>query len=80
MPTYNKAFFPGEVMMLNVPCGRRDQFLNQKMSYLQFRVINTSVITADEITGRKQAIIALDYSVLCLIARLEIYHGSNLLE
>jgi len=30
LPTYNKAFFPpGDVMMLNVPCGRKGQFLKK---------------------------------------------------
>ncbi len=58
LPTYNKAsFFPEKVMMLNVPCGRKGQFLNQKMSYLKFKVKNTSVITAAEVTAGKQAII-----------------------
>jgi hypothetical protein len=81
LPTYNKAsFFPGEVMMLNVPCGRRGQYLNQKMSYLKFRVNNTSVRTTAEAGDGKQATITPDYSVSSLIARLEIYHGSNLLE
>jgi hypothetical protein len=50
------------------------------MSYLKFRVTNTSAITAGEVTGGKQATIAPDYSVSSLISRLEIYHGSNLLE
>ncbi len=36
LPTYNKAVLnPGEVMMLNIPCRRRGQFLNKKMSYLK---------------------------------------------
>ncbi len=70
LPTYNKAsFFSGEVMMLNVPCGRRGQLLNQKISYLKFKVTNTFVITAGEVTGGKQVTIALDYSVSSLIAR-----------
>jgi len=81
LPSYNKSeFLPGEVIMLNVPCGRRGQFLNQKMSYLKFRVTNTSAITASEVTAGKQATIAPDYSVSSLISRLELYHGSNLLE
>ena len=66
--------------MLNVPCGRKGQFLNQKMSYLKFKVTNTSVITAAEMTEGKQATITPDYSISSLISRLEIYHGSNLLE
>ena len=81
LPTYNKAsFFPGEVMMLNVPCGRKGQYLNQKMSYLKFKVTNTSVITEAEIAANKQARIAPDVLVSSLIARHKIYHGSDLLK
>ncbi len=79
-PTTKSHFFPGEVMMLNVPCGRKGQFLNQRMAYLKFRVTNTSVITAADVTAGKQATITPDYSILSLISRLDIYHGSNLLE
>jgi len=67
-------------MILNVPCGRKGQFLNQNMSYLKFKVTNTSVRTTEEAAASKQAAIAQDYSVSSLIERLEIYHGSNLLE
>ena len=47
---------------------------------MKLKVINTSVITAGEVTAGKQASITPDYSISSLIARLEIYHGSNLLE
>ena len=66
--------------MLNVPCGRRGQYLNQRMSYLKFKLSNTSVRTAAEVTAGTPATITPDYSVSSLIERLEIYHGSNLLE
>ena len=72
LPTYNKSdFLPGEVMMLNIPCGRRGQFLNQRMSYLKFKVSNT---------GSTGFPISVDYSASSLIQRLEVYHSSNLLE
>ena len=81
IPSYNKSsFFPGEVIMLNVPCGRKGQRLNQKMSYLKFKVNNTSVRTPEEAAAIKQANIAPVYSVSSLIERFEIYHGSNLIE
>ena len=66
--------------MLNVPCERKGQFLNQKMSYLKFKVKSTSVRETEEAAANKKATIAPYYSVSSLIARLEIYHGSNLLE
>ena len=39
--------------MLDVPCGRKGQFLNQKMSYLKFKVKNTSVRTEAEAAAGK---------------------------
>ncbi len=52
LPAYNKSVFePGEVIMLIVPCGRRGQYLNQRMSYLKFKLANTSVRTAAEVTA-----------------------------
>ena len=61
LPTYYKAsFFLGEVIMLNVPCGHKGQFLNQRISYLQIKVTNTSVITAAKVTVGTQATITPD--------------------
>lgn len=71
LPTYNKSIFnPGEVMMLNIPTGRRGEFLNTRMSYLKIKVTNTSSTTP----------MTFDYSASSIIERLELYHGSNLLE
>ena len=71
-PTYNKSTFnPGEVALLTIPCGRKGHYLNTRMSYLKFRLNNTS-LAADTI--------ACDYSASSLISRLDIFHGSNLLE
>jgi hypothetical protein len=69
-------------MMLNIPCGRRGQFLNQRMSYLKFRVTNDSSLTTTEMAagGTATATVKLDYSASSFIERLELYHGSNLLE
>jgi hypothetical protein len=50
------------------------------MSYLKFRVTNTSVRTAEEINLGPLATLAPDYSVSSLIYGLSVYHGSNLLE
>ena len=84
LPTYNKAeFYPGDTMMLNIPCGRKGQFLNQRMSYIKFRLNNKCVLTAGEAAATPvvaTAPISPDYSGSSLFARLELYHGSNLLE
>ena len=70
-PSYNKSsFVPGEVIMINIPCGRRGSFLNTRMSYLKFRVTNKTAA----------APIAPDFNIASIFQRLEVYHSSNLLE
>ena len=71
-PAYNKSTFnPGEVIMLNIPTGRRGSFLNTRMSYLKFQMKNTTTGTAP---------LAPDFNIASIISRLELYYGSNLLE
>ena len=59
-------------MMLNIPTGRRGEFLNTRMSYLKFRFTNTGAQTDSSCS--------FDYTASSIIERLELYHGSNLLE
>ena len=73
VPSYNKSSFnPGEVIMLNIPTGRRGSFLNTRMSYLKFKVTNTGTDVAHTI--------ASDHNIASIFSRFELYHGSNLLE
>jgi hypothetical protein len=73
IPSYNKSSFnPGEVIMLNIPTGRRGSFLNTRMSYLKFKVTNTGTDVAHTI--------ASDHNIASIFSRFELYHGSNLLE
>ena len=73
VPTYNKSeFLPGETLMLNIPCGRKNQFLNQRMSYLKFKIVNLETTTTDTLQ--------FDYSGASLFSSFELYHGSQLLE
>ena len=58
--------------MINIPTGRRGSFLNTRMSYLKFRVTNTA-------TDAGHAI-AADFNSTSIFPRLEVFHGSNLLE
>ena len=70
VPSYNLSEAgPGRTLMFNIPCGCRGQFLSPRSSFLKFRVNNA---TASPMT--------LDYSAHAFIQRLELYHGSNLLE
>jgi hypothetical protein len=84
LPTYNKAtFIPGDTTMLNILCGRRGQFLNQRISYLKFKLNNMCQLTAGEAAANPVVAVApisTDYSGSNLFARLELYPGSNLLE
>ena len=70
-------------MMLNIPCGRKGQFLNRRMSYLKFKLNNLCQLSATEAAANSAvalAPISTDYSGSSLFPRLELYHGSNLLE
>ena len=70
VPSYNLSEAgPGRVVMFNIPCGRRGQFLSPRASYLKFKVNNKAAPTLKP-----------DYSAHSIIQRLEVYHGSNLLE
>ncbi len=47
LPSYKKTTYnPGEVLMLNIPTGRRVSFLITRMSYLKFKVTNTGPMYA----------------------------------
>ena len=66
--------------MLNVPCVRKGQFLNQRISYLKFKVANTSVITEAEVTAGKQATITPDYSISSLLLDLRYITATTFLS
>ena len=72
-PSNNKSSYnPGEVVMINIPTGRRGSFLNTRMSYLKFRVTNTGTDAA--------YIIAADFNIASIFDRMELHHGANLLK
>ena len=58
--------------MLNIPTGHRGSFLSTRMSYLKFKITNTGTDGAHTI--------AADYNIASIFSRMELYHGSNLLE
>ena len=60
------------MVMINIPTGHHGSFLNTRMSYLKFRITNYGTDGAH--------IIAVDFNIVSIIARLELHHGSNLLE
>ena len=71
VPCYNQSVArPGSVIMFNIPCSRKGQYLSTRSSFLKLKVNNRSTAQAH----------VLDFSAHRLISRLEVYHGSNLLE
>jgi len=71
-PAYNKnTFNPGNVIVLNILIGRRGSFLNTRMSYLKIKLKNTTTGTTP---------LEPDFNIASIFSRLELYHGSNLLE
>ncbi len=71
VPAYNgTTFSPQQTILINIPCGRRGHYLNTRMSYLKFKVVNNSATEG----------LTFDYSAAGLIQSLALYHGSNLLE
>jgi hypothetical protein len=71
-PAYNKSTCnPGEIIMLDIPTGRRGSFLNTRMSYLKLRLNNTTTGTAPLLP---------DFNIASIFYRLELYHGSFLFE
>ncbi len=58
--------------MINIPTERRGSFLHTRMSYLKCKVTNTGTDAAHNI--------AADLNIASIFSRLELYHGSNLLE
>lgn len=82
LPPHNKDNFRdgNETVMFNIPCGKRGQYLNTRMSYMTFdlevELKKPPVGTTDTITP----LLYLEGGAHGLIQHLELYHGTNLLE
>ena len=70
LPTNKNSFNPTETCIMYVPCGRRNSYLDVGQSYLRLNIKNT-----DGANG-----LYLDGNGACVISRIDIFHGSNLLE
>ena len=58
--------------MINIPTGRRGSFFNTRTSYLKIKDTNNGIDAGHTI--------AADFNIASIFNRLELYHGSNLLE
>jgi len=89
-PPFNKDNFSrgNETISINIPSGKRGQYLDPSMSYLKFQlevelkegVTPGEWTRATELTAKSVPIIALDGGAHALFTSLEVSHGSNVLE
>lgn len=70
LPTNASTFACGSTTILYVPCGRRGTFLDPQQSYLKFTVLNNDGTNT----------LWFDNGAWSPINRIDIFHGSNLLE
>ncbi len=70
LPTNASTFTCGSTTILYVPCGRRGTFLDPQQSYLKYTVLNNDATNA----------LLFDNLASSVINRIDIFHGSNLLE
>jgi len=77
IPPINKSSFVGQDMIVwELPTGRRGTFYDASQSYLKFSV--SVQTTADSAQGGSG--VYLDNSAYSFLQRLDVYNGSNLLE
>jgi len=69
-PTNSSSFSPGQTCIMYIPCGRRNCYLNGSETYLRYTVKNNDATST----------IAFDGSGASVINRIDIFHGSNLIE
>lgn len=69
-PTNKSIFAPADSAIIYIPCGRRGTFLDTQQSYIKYTIWNQDPNNAVKIDG----------TGACVINRLDVFHGSNLLE
>ena len=75
IPTSNKASFnPGDLAIFYIPGGRRNSYLDPTQSYIRYTVRN------NDTTVSANNYIEFDGSAASVINRIDVYHGSNLIE
>ena len=70
LPTNKNTFNPTDTAICYIPGGRRNTYLDCDQSYIRMTLKNTDG------TG----VFKLDGNANCIINRLDVFHGSNLLE
>ena len=70
LPTNKNTFNPTDTCIMYIPGGRRNTYLDCSQSYIRMTLKNTDGTGA----------FRLDNNANCVINRLDVFHGSNLLE
>jgi len=69
-PTNKSTFNPSDTMIFYVPGGRRNTFLDGTQNYLKLTIKNSDTANT----------LSFDHNGSCVINRIDIFHGSSLLE
>ena len=71
----NSTYNGGDTIRIEIPCGRKGQYLFPKDSFIELRLrINSqNVLTAN-------SSFYLDQSIFAIFSRMRIFHGSNVVE
>ena len=72
LPTNKNTFNPTDTAIIYIPGGRRNTYLDCTQSYIRMTLKNTD--------GTALSGFTLDHNANCVINRLDVFHGSNLLE
>ena len=70
LPTNKTTFNPTDTCIIYCPGGRRNTYLDVGQSYLRLSIKNTDASNS----------LTLDGNGACVISRIDVFHGSNLLE
>ena len=69
-PTNKSSFNPSDTMIFYIPGGRRNTFLDGTQNYLKLTIKNSDTTSS----------LTFDHHGSCVINRIDIFHGSALLE
>jgi hypothetical protein len=69
-PTNKNSFNPSDTMIFYIPGGRRNTFLDGTQNYLKLTIKNSDTANT----------LSFDHNGSCVINRIDIFHGSALLE
>ena len=76
----NSSYGAGDVIRIEIPCGRNGQYLFPMDSFIEGRIKCNITTTAATATVTGNNLLAIDQSVYALFNRMRIIHGSNVIE